>query len=96
MDTGSDEEEQEVDPQVADDSVHSFEGHRGMSRATPNASIPGVPDTMSSPHVDTVYAVAWNPAHLLQVATGGGDDKAFLWQAYLSTSVSSLFEAQSA
>ena len=35
MDTGSDEEEQEIDPQVADDSIHSFEGHRGKFRATP-------------------------------------------------------------
>ncbi len=29
---------------------------------------------------DAVFAVAWNSARGDQVATGGGDDRAFLWQ----------------
>lgn len=29
---------------------------------------------------DAVFAVAWSPAQEVLVATGGGDDRAFLWQ----------------
>jgi len=29
---------------------------------------------------DTVFAVAFNPAHPTVVATGGGDDRAFIFQ----------------
>ena len=31
-------------------------------------------------HTDAVFAVAWNPAVQGSVATGGGDDRAFLWR----------------
>ncbi|KAK9809865.1 hypothetical protein WJX72_000577 [[Myrmecia] bisecta] len=31
-------------------------------------------------HKETVFAVAWSPAHADLVATGGGDDKAFIWR----------------
>jgi angio-associated migratory cell protein len=32
-------------------------------------------------HTDAVFSVAWNPAEQGSVATGGGDDRAFLWRA---------------
>ena len=32
------------------------------------------------PAADAVFAVAWSPAQEGLVATGGGDDRAFLWQ----------------
>lgn len=31
-------------------------------------------------HTDAVFSVAWNPAVQGSVATGGGDDRAFLWR----------------
>ena len=32
-------------------------------------------------HTDAVFSIAWNPAVQGSVATGGGDDRAFLWRA---------------
>lgn len=32
-------------------------------------------------HKDSIYAVAWSPVSPNIVATGGGDDRAFLWRA---------------
>ena len=39
-----------------------------------------LPVRLPPPPADSVYAVTWNPCRPGMVATGGGDDKAFLWQ----------------
>ena len=36
---------------------------------------------------DAVFAVAWNPAQADIVASGGGDDTAYIWKVYTCTFV---------
>jgi hypothetical protein len=69
-----------------DDSVHTFDGHGGRKKRERERE--GERDNKTrhdssapSPFpLDAVFAVAWNPAHPSIVATGGGDDRAFLWR----------------
>lgn len=56
-DGGGDGGGEDLEEEIQDDSVHSFDGH-----------------------TDAVFSVAWSPAVQGSVATGGGDDRAFLWR----------------
>ena len=47
-----------------------------------NSPIPDtpIPPTPPHTHTDGVYAVAWSPVQADLVATGGADDRAFIWR----------------
>jgi hypothetical protein len=84
-----------VVPDLPDDSIHSFEGHSGVLLFVPSLFCGAIcaldwwqlrrkaTTTLRLLCVNgaaEVLAVAWNPVHPDLVATGGQDDKAFVWR----------------
>ena len=76
---------------IDDLSIHSFDGHTGEgrerrgARRRPPLSLSRKKRKLMRKKpfplkIDAVFAVAFNPAHPTVVATGGGDDRAFLFQ----------------
>mmetsp|Transcript_46697 Transcript_46697/g.119165 ORF Transcript_46697/g.119165 Transcript_46697/m.119165 type:complete len:424 (-) Transcript_46697:17-1288(-) len=65
-------------PDESDDDDDPDDGGAGPSELPG----PGDDDSLHSfeAHTDAVYAVAWSPKHPDLVASGGGDDMAFIWR----------------
>lgn len=80
---GSDQGEETTSQQDIDDSVHAFTGHTGMIDIAKGVS--SAKEWCSRLYETSfaagpVFATAWNTRTVNMVATGGGDDTAFLWQ----------------
>ena len=82
-DDDTEHEEDAGSQQDMDDSVHAFTGHEGEGdyffcsyTHCNSAAISKFTALGAGP----VYATAWNRNHANMVATGGGDDVAFIWQ----------------
>jgi len=63
-DTNEAEADEEVELEIVDNSLQTFEAHCGLNKEG---------------HVNEVYNVATHPIHTNLVASGGSDEKAYLW-----------------
>ena len=68
------------EPEVVDEAVHIFRGHTGTCACRLQQLCAAKRGGEQLTAADAVFAVAWSPAQEGLVATGGGDDRAFLWQ----------------
>lgn len=72
------------DDDLEDDDDEDGDAAMGAAEAGPPPAVPppGRDDAAASlaRHGDPVYAVAWSRTNADLVATGGGDDRAFLWE----------------
>ena len=68
------------EPEIADEAVQVFRGHTGACACRLQQLCAAKRGCEQLSPADAVFAVAWSPAQEGLVATGGGDDRAFLWQ----------------
>ena len=68
--------------EVKDDALQTFTAHTGIQEQAARLSRQCCYSTTyrSCLDADAVFAVAWNSAQQDVVATGGGDDTAYLWK----------------
>ena len=68
------------EPEIVDEAVYVFRGHTGTCARRLQQLYVAKRGGEQLVAADAVFAVAWSPAQEGLVATGGGDDRAFLWQ----------------